>query len=415
MKKTELFTKRNTIIGGAVLALVLVILLVVSLVKAFTKPVIAFYGIDSSSQTAITACIEDYLKQNHIGAVIKTLEATQKLEPQISFGRKPALLITTSGEPTKLAANHASSSAALSPELLTEMTSSIRSTAIYNKSRTKVHSVPLLSDNMEIDIDISAFRSSKMKSISTWQDIENFSRLQKKTMDYPVIFAGKDPSFILDLFGALTEALDGQASYKKAAELIKKNAEKKWNASYLAEQLSGDYNAPLYSARSLLTKWYEEKLLNPDSFNLSTADVNAFLKARLAVTSFMTLTAHRQVAQKTIERFSSIYLPSDNAPSSRCFTANVISAVPERKNKSLQKLVQYLVSQEVQEKLSRSTGLAPVLSHCRTPDHQADDARYWIAATNAPFPGLSREADLSQEQKIQLSSELLARIRYNNK
>ena len=43
-------------------------------------------------------------------------------------------------------------------------------------------------------------------------------------------------------------------------------------------------------------------------------------------------------------------------------------------------------AEEGQEKLCAQTGFAPVLAQCKTVDRQADDARYWVAATNPPLP-----------------------------
>ena len=84
------------------------------------------------------------------------------------------------------------------------------------------------------------------------------------------------------------------------------------------------------------------------------------------------------------------------------------------KSKDAETLVSHLVQKEYQEDLSRASGLAPVLAQCRTPDKQADDARYWIAATTAPLAGLSSEVYLSKEQKTKLSAEIAAKIRYGN-
>ena len=70
-----------------------------------------------------------------------------------------------------------------------------------------------------------------------------------------------------------------------------------------------------------------------------------------------------------------------------------------------------LTLEEIQENLSRGTGVAPVLAQCRTPDKQANDARYWIAATTTPLPGLANEVYLTAEQKKVITAEIIARIK----
>ncbi|MDE7140993.1 MAG: hypothetical protein K2O09_09630, partial [Treponemataceae bacterium] len=83
-----------------------------------------------------------------------------------------------------------------------------------------------------------------------------------------------------------------------------------------------------------------------------------------------------------------------------------------RKQKKALALARQLMTADTQENLSHMTGLAPVLAQCPTPDQQADDARYWVAATNAPLAGLSREAALSDAQWQELSAVLARIIRF---
>ena len=72
-----------------------------------------------------------------------------------------------------------------------------------------------------------------------------------------------------------------------------------------------------------------------------------------------------------------------------------------------------MISKEGQEKLCAQTGFAPVLAQCKTVDRQADDARYWVAATNPPLQGLSRDITLTAEQKEDLSKSIQAAVRFN--
>jgi len=248
-----------------------------------------------------------------------------------------------------------------------------------------------------------------MNSISTWDDIRTFNRIQKKYNDYPVAFAAKEYDLYLDLLGALTEAFEGTESYSNAAEILK-NGNKKFNATAIVNSLCNSENAPLKTSVDYLSSLYKDKLLNPNCFNYQNADMLSLMKARIAPTVFMTFDAHRTVDSNTIKHFSTIYLPSDKSPSERTFTAPVIYAVKMKKSSPLDFIFEELVKNETQEQLSRDTGLAPVLARCRTPDHQADDVRYWMAATNPPLAGLSREADLTRSQKQQICDLITTKI-----
>ena len=46
------------------------------------------------------------------------------------------------------------------------------------------------------------------------------------------------------------------------------------------------------------------------------------------------------------------------------------------------------------------------------PDQQADDTRYWVAATNAPVAGLGHEANLSAQELSRLADEIRMLIFY---
>ena len=135
------------------------------------------------------------------------------------------------------------------------------------------------------------------------------------------------------------------------------------------------------------------------------------MENNMASVVVMSLADHRNIAHNAIEPFTSIYFPSDITPDSRHFVAPIFYAVPFTNNKKALLKMENLIAVETQETLTRATGLAPVLARCRTPDKQADDARYWVAATNTPLPGLSRETTLSDDQLHALGVALTALIR----
>ena len=76
----------------------------------------------------------------------------------------------------------------------------------------------------------------------------------------------------------------------------------------------------------------------------------------------------------------------------RTFSAPIIMAIPYSKNKIAMDSIKKLATVEYQERLSIKTGLAPVQKNCAIPDRQADDVRYWVAASEVPFVGLSEAA-----------------------
>ena len=397
--------------SAAVVALILAVVLVTC--ASGRKSTIAFYGLGDAQIKGIESVIDSIAEQKHLHFEYIVYDSEKKLESQIPLSGKPRLLFTTSGYAVNTAVKDVPKKAGVSPELTSGMTSSLRGAVKYNSDQTKITALPILSSHNEVDIETAAFRNSGMAAINTWKDVEDFIRIQKRKVEYPVMFAGSEPSLFLDMLGSLTEAIEGAEAYGQAVEILK-SGEKKFDAVKLADELSANPDSPLITTVKMLSNWYKLGYIHPGTFSFKMNDLEAFAQSKLVNVMFMPLENHRTFNQDAISRFTSIYYPSSRTANSRVFTGKTIFALPLSKAKDAETLVSALISKENEEKLSRATGLAPVLAQCRTPDKQADDARYWIAATAAPLAGLSNEVYLTKEQKTKLAAELAARIRYGN-
>ncbi len=409
-KKSPSFFKTHKKIIITAAAAVLTVLAVASIIiftpsRDFT---VAFYKIDDSQRKGISEVIGTIAKEKEIKVKFIQYESEKSLEDQIPIAKKPAVIITQSGFALETALDEASSKAVLPVEISQGMTSSIRS-GIKEKDGM-IAAIPFLSSHFEVDIDLNEFRNSNTKQINTWNDVEKFMREQKRKKDSPMIFAGGNPDLFLDLMGAFSESIDGAQSYYDATQILKDN-EKNFNAIRVAQKLCDEPNSPLATSVKLLKSWYKLGLIHQGAFSLQNTDVEAFASNRLSSVMFMSLETHRATATKTISRYSSIYFPSEHGANSRIFTGKTYYAVPLVKSKKAVEIITALLSVPSQESLSRMTGVAPVLAQCRIPDKQAEDARFWIAATTSPLAGLSNEVYLTQKQKASLSAEIAARIK----
>ncbi len=434
-KRTKIF---SIICGAFILIAATTIFLFLTKVRK-TVPAISFYGLPKVQVDAIKTQLEEISKKENISFEYLELDQAKPLEQQISFVNKPSLLFVDGGENLRQALDKADSKSGkigFVSSITNEMTSSIRQKAHFatnaNKKNdevpkndgaqnsdsdsefapeTLVTALPILSSHFEIDIDFSAFKSSGLSAIATWEDLETFARIEKRTKDFPIIFAGKDAELFADLLGTITEAFYGLEDYNKAAELLCIKDGEKFNATRIAKRLTEDSNAPFSKPISFLNDWYKKGLIHKDVFALSKNDVRAFLKARLASVAFMSLDDHREYDTKVISRYASIYFPSPRNAGERNFVAPVTYAVPFESREEISQLCSELVSAESEEILARQTGLAPVLNHCRTPDKQASDARYWVAASGVPLEGLSKEAKLTHEELAQVMAELAEMVK----
>ena len=391
---------------GIALGIALMIALVAAGIFFYVtkRPVIAFYRLQDREIDALKNVIGDEFDYRTYNNDTSLYSQTKK---------RPDLIFTTTGSPLKSATQTAKK---VPISLLSDMTSSVRDSVPQEEDT--VSAVPVLSSHLEIDINMTMLRRTSIKTISTWKDIEAFAiEAQKQFPEAHILFAGKNGALVLDIIGALAEALGSKKDYDAAVALIDQAIEDNawgrisFNGDAVAETLAGNPDAPLYDAVRFLNKWYKAGLIDENSFKINKNAISALMNQEMVSVAFMSLSDHRAIDNNTIRSYTSIYFPSDNPASTRNFTAPIIVAVPQTANKKTLVLVQRLVSEELQETLSRNAGLAPVLARCRTPDHQADDARYWVAATNAPLAGLSRENTLSDEQLQSLGTGLAMLIR----
>lgn len=365
---------------------------------------IAFYDSDQTIEKAVTSVIAEFGQANQKTVNFYTIDKETELSLQIKKN-KLDVIIAPAGYAVKKAVAVAGQNAGAPQQSLAQMFSSVQQAAFTKNGN--LAAVPLILDNLEINIEKSAFYSSGMEAIATWQDIEQFIQIQKTKIDYPVSFAGSEPVFLLDLLGALGEALDGAEAYDKASQLLIQSVAagtSSFDARQTANELFIVPDAPLAYSLYYLKQLIKNGYVTPASRELRHSDINSYITQRVTNLFFTTLLVHRTYDVKAVERFGSIYVPSDTSPSQRHFTSTITYAVPvsATKKQSTDSLIEYLVSAQTQGKLSDLTGLAPVLANCSTCDKQADDARFWVAATSTPLAGLGHEAELSDVQKTQL-------------
>lgn len=392
--------------------LVVLILAVAFVANRKKQNLIAFYRIERNDVLELQKIIDKAGEEKKVKYRYMTLNESKSLELQKNIAKHAKMIFVPAGFAVETAVDLLSN-ASVSPEIMENHTASMKNSAVYNKSRKRILAVPVLADFLQIDFDTAELRNSDNPSMISWKDFETFAKYQTNRTGFPLVFAGKDPEFFLDLLGAIAESLDGNESYAYAASLIKKAAESDlFDEVKLVEKLADADDAPLATALKMMQKWFKNRYIYPGVFDVSKSDENVFLKQRQNSLAFFTLKDQRSFDQKAMGRFSSVFVPSEIPAVDRHFTAKLIYAVPIKPFTDVDEVIKAVVSKDGQEKLCRATGFAPVTTDAKTPDRQADDARYWIASTNAPNAGLSREAFLTNEQLEKIASELATRIKY---
>lgn len=421
-------SKFQKIIISSVLAFILLGILGFIILSAYNwKPTVAFYGINSKTQNGIIEVLQKTQIRKRGGKNvwpynIEILDSNYSLEKsltqpatfiseqkdktgkrisKISKAKKPELIITLRGKNADFVIdNIKNSNFGLDDKILSEMTTSTKETAVYDLNK-KVISVPLLNDNIELCVNKNALDSFFQKKYKTYnrsnfislKEFEEFLINSKNSSILSPIVSDFTNSYnFINFFGSLVESLDGIDKLKSASEKIWKvsNSSTVSYNSYLnlLKELTSE-GGEFYSAVNLLKSWQSENLFINTIKDFSEKDFKAFMSADLTLSVFMTLSQHRTIEHKTIKNYSSVYIPSQKME--RTFSSPEVVAIPYSNNKKIKESVKLLAT-EFQPELCAKTMLAPVNSTCSTVDIQSNDLRYWIAASNIPFEGLSESA-----------------------
>lgn len=367
---------------------------------------IGFYNINDSQIEEIKTVVEEIDSKLNL----KTKYVTYKKLPQFNRkSAKPDIFFANAGFGVKECIEIADKNAGVDKELNNKMFQSMKETCIFSETKKDtIAAVPVFFDNLEINIEKSDFDTSKVQVINNWNDIEKFSGyLLEKYEIEPIVFPGADFEYYLDLLGAFGEAFDGKDNYYKAVALLEQASKaEEFNGGQVVSSIFTDKNAPFSKSYNYLKTLAAKKYLNKGSKELKNNNINFYLHQRITSIFATKLSYHRTYDPKAIARFSSIYMPSPLSQNNRSFTATTTYSIPTNNNESVNKVIEALLSTEYQEKISAATGLAPVLANCKTPDRQSDDARYWIAATNAPLAGLGHEVNLNLFQQESIIKEI---------
>ena len=420
--------KRNFKLSKLQLVLLITVLAVILIVGgaltavsiASYKPTIAFYNVSEKVQATLQKEMET-LPSKHAAKKSKSkksvtspnynyvvLESSIPLSKQRKILKKANLVFATLDCDIKEFAQNDKLIFPQNFKLLEGTPSTTRQTAVTSDSN--LLAVPLLYDFYEIDINMPAYRESGIESIDVWSDLENFFD-KTKTDDGNFVFAGKLDSEFISFVGCLTEALSGTEALEEAVNKLYAAA-KKENVKYIEEVTAElcEEGAPLYEAVTRIKSLDESKYLHRSWSDFQLSDTLFFMENHLVNTAFYKLSDHRNIDQKVINEFTSIYMPGKTTNSDRTFSSPTIVGLSLSKDKYTNEALTLLATSH-QSNLSFSSGLAPVSANCGIPDKQADDVRFWIAASAGPNLPLSAALP-SDEMKKAVAEVLKNKIKF---
>lgn len=337
--------------------------------KTFT---IAFYNTPESVQKTIIKATEDFFlaqskiegkKTSSINLKTLALSTEQPINKQLTGRNKPDLLICPAGYAANQAINLAQiNKAGVSMEHLSQMPSFVADSASIKDK--KVFALPLLIDHYELAIN------------------------RGKDGNPQLLLAGGNPQILMAFVGAIAES---QFGLEAAKELILDCQEHKAQDIPLIHEIA-----------KILANAITQGYLPQQALNMNQEELIFYIEKSSPNHVFMPLSFHRLLPFEPLKKYDSYFLPSSKQ-TIRALTAPVYYGIPlsgkKKEISTLEGLFAQLTSIEGQGFLSQATGLAPTHASAPTPDVQADDVRYWVAATNLPLPALS-DASFSTSSEL---------------
>ena len=407
------FTKNQLIIAGCTIGVILILIIFCSIDSA-NKVKIGFYGISEVQQTAFKKELKD-MKKNSNSAIrikYKVFDSTIPLSSQNT--KHCDLILTKSGKTvTEITSDFSKGKkerVAFDKNLNSGTTVNINN--LTNRLESgKLSDVPVLMDNIEIDLNKEYINKTKTKNIATLNQLEQFALKEKNDLPFVFAFNGENPSSYLDFISICVESLSGKESLVSAEAIINSTTD----GNYDMNSLCAQENSPLYDTVRMIQAWEKDGVLTSDVYKMSDKTVHALMQNNNVPVVVTTLSDHRTIEANVISKYESLpelseqrtpYVPSFRSNANRSSVCSAITLVPvsnKRKNKAI---ARYLLSRSTQERLSRSTGLSPVLAQCKTPDIQADDARYWISAVSTASLSLADSAFASDAERSAFITQL---------
>ena len=343
-------------------------------------------------------------------AILETIQANSNVKLQVTANINPPfkncdLVIFQNDAPT--ATFMRKNSKSLNPALLSGYPSSLQK-AVELSSGDGVKVLPFLYDFYEIDINYPLYTKAGIDSVDVWEDLIVCAYKEKPLTPAPMLLPFATDAEFLNCVGMIAEALCGYEEYEKMIEEFRIASE----AEASVEESEADFTS-LHRVLETLTA--EDKILGStlgeiksllrsgiiprNALTFSDEDVFFYMDNELSGVNFTKLSQHRKVSKQAANHLISVYCPSVEATPERKFSADCICVSALKKNKNALRFVG-LLSDDWQNELATKTGLAPVQKNSLVPDHQADDVRFWLAASKGPVLPLARVFFTPEQQQF---------------
>lgn len=338
---------------------------------------IAFYRVPEKVQTAVIDLINSKTENKNKAFEALVLDSSISLESQNKIIKKCSCLIYTNDSATEKFLNTRAMPIGISVAngFPNSIVNSLKIKTNGENAEKTIKIIPFLYDFYEIDINYPIYKKTGMKSLDVWNDLIEAAYYEKAFSKAPLILPVADDRDFVNIMGLIAEALCGYEAYEKMTEKFDIEA-----------ALASDQ--PLGIAAKEIRGLLKSGIIPQDSLNFKADDILFYMDYELSGINFTTLSQHRKISNKIANNYTSIYCPSKEFTPDRKFAAEQISVSLLKNNDSAKQLITDLTD-NLQTELATRTGLSPVQKNCGVPDHQADDVRFWLAASKGPVMPLA--------------------------
>lgn len=257
---------------------------------------------------------------------------------------------------------------------------SIARTGIINN---KIVALPIFLDHIEITFRSDIYENHGLvvkDRILSLKDMEDVLIQLVEPTFFPLVMAGVTQTELLDVISVLTLSLGGVNVYSNLVKLLVSNETPE---SYINFDLGDGWNLGVVIDK--LKYWKESGIIHPQWYTFDTKQVELYSERQITSTVIMRLSTHRSWPFHILRRWQSSPFPFNDPMNagSAIIAPPTVAYIPKKSRIFIKTelVLKDLMSKDFQEDVVKSLQLAPVHSSVDTLDREADDLRFWAAAS----------------------------------
>lgn len=294
-----------------------------------------------------------------------------------------------------------------SQEVFQPLPSTFLNNIFVNDASDRFYAFPLLLNPVKLSCSAAVAEQLGLHSYIAWEDFDRLHQAAKaSSIQFPCICAGGEDESLFAMISAVA-AMQGASMKLEDFAALGKDAD-----------LRTACPSALKAVLDTLVSWRVQGFLHPEWYRLIQSDIEVFMKFHSTALTAMPLSTSRQLGRDELEKYITMQIPLPQELSRKNMPTDVIvwtqAAAHESDSSSLiNEIRDFLYSQETDELLARTTGLAPVFSAAQTTDSEASSGRYWAASSNMALPFFDNCVCTTAAEKKQLAESIRRYLEVN--